>query len=75
MTPAAATRPRLYQCMVLFASAASLVGGGTPAARAQPHTGASRVHLLATGGTISGGDKPLDAAGLAALIPDLTQIA
>ena len=33
------------------------------------------VHLLATGGTISGGDRPLDAAGLAALIPGVARIA
>jgi L-asparaginase len=34
-----------------------------------------RVHLLATGGTISGGQQPLDAAGLAALVPGVNQIA
>jgi len=34
-----------------------------------------RVHLLATGGTISGGPQPLDAAGLAALVPGVKQIA
>jgi L-asparaginase len=33
------------------------------------------VHLLATGGTISGGERPLDAAGLAALIPDVQRVA
>jgi L-asparaginase len=34
-----------------------------------------RVHLLATGGTISGGQQPLDAAGLKALVPGLSQVA
>ncbi len=34
-----------------------------------------RVHLLATGGTISGGQQPLDAAGLTALVPGVKQIA
>lgn len=33
------------------------------------------VHLLATGGTISGGQQPLDAAGLARLIPGVQQVA
>jgi hypothetical protein len=31
------------------------------------------VHLLATGGTISGGQQPLDAAGLAAVVPGAAQ--
>jgi len=34
-----------------------------------------RVHFLATGGTISGGQQPLDAAGLKALVPELSQVA
>jgi L-asparaginase len=33
------------------------------------------VHLLATGGTISGGQQPLDAAGLAALVPGVSLVA
>jgi len=33
------------------------------------------VHFLATGGTISGGTQPLDAAGLKALVPALSDVA
>jgi len=48
-----------------------LCAAGSAATAAElPH-----VHLLATGGTISGGQQPLDAAGLTALIPDVGRVA
>jgi len=52
-------------------SVAVALGPAAPLAAAE----LPRVHLLATGGTISGGQQPLDAAGLAALVPGVKQIA
>lgn len=51
---------------------AALVAAASVGAQPAP---LPHVHLLATGGTISGGDRPLDAAGLAALIPGVATVA
>ena len=56
--------------LVVIAAALVTIAAGNARAAALPH-----VHLLATGGTISGGQQPLDAAGLKALVPELSQIA
>lgn len=56
--------------LVAIAAALVTIGAGSARAAGLPH-----VHLLATGGTISGGQQPLDAAGLKALVPGLSQVA
>jgi len=56
------------------ALAATLALAAVGATRSAPQT-LPHVHLLATGGTISGGEQPLDAAGLKALIPEVSQVA
>lgn len=56
--------------LVLAAVAVATIGGSPLGAAELPH-----VHLLATGGTISGGQQPLDAAGLKAIVPGLSQVA
>jgi L-asparaginase len=64
---------RGQRCLaVLVAAAAAVSAAGV--SRAAPAE-LPRVHLLATGGTISGGQEPLDAAGLKALVPGLSQVA
>ena len=55
--------------VVAAAAALATIGAWTVRAAELPH-----VHLLATGGTISGGQQPLDAAGLKALVPGLAQV-
>src|SRR5207245_6410831 len=60
-------RGRLSMAAALVAAAVWNVQAGPPDL---PH-----VHLLATGGTISGGQQSLDAAGLTALVPGLAQVA
>ena len=70
-------RPR--RSVVVVATAALFFATGCRAhAAALPapsEVDAPHVHLLATGGTISGGQQPLDAAGLKALVPGLAQVA
>jgi L-asparaginase len=58
----------LYRIALSAAVAAAVAAGASTA-------DLPRVHLLATGGTISGGTQPLDAAGLKALVPGLSQVA
>jgi L-asparaginase len=56
--------------LVAAAAAISAISSSRSGPAELPH-----VHLLATGGTISGGQQPLDAAGLKALVPGLSQVA
>ena len=64
-------RDRRLRVVLIAAAITLLVIGATRAAPAElPH-----VHLLATGGTISGGQQPLDATGLKALVPGVSQVA
>jgi L-asparaginase len=72
-------RRRIVALAAAFAVCAAAAGGTAdlPASSDFATQGVERprVHLLATGGTISGGTQPLDAAGLKALVPGLAQVA